>query len=50
MDFAKATKTTGKSDNWLTPPEAIYPIIPYIPKNSKIWCPFDTMEKYRRFL
>lgn len=44
MDFAKATKTTGKSDLWLTPPEAIYPIIPYIPKNSKIWCPFDTVE------
>lgn len=41
MDFAK--KKAGK-DEWFTPPEAIYPILKYLKKNSIIWCPFDTKE------
>lgn len=31
----------GGTDNWYTPEEAIIPLLSYIPKGSKIWCPFD---------
>ena len=30
------------NDEFYTPEYAISPIIKYIPKNSTIWCPFDT--------
>lgn len=30
------------NDEFYTPEYAILPIIKYIPKNSTIWCPFDT--------
>jgi hypothetical protein len=38
-DFAK--KSSG-CDEWFTPKYAVIPILKYIPKSSKIWCPFDT--------
>lgn len=43
MEFATATKSKTKSstDEWYTPESAVYPIIPYIKRNSIIWCPFD---------
>ena len=43
MEFAKATKskTNNSTDEWYTPESAVYPIIPYIKRNSTVWCPFD---------
>jgi len=32
------------NDEFYTPEYAILPIIKHIPKNSTIWCPFDTNE------
>lgn len=32
------------NDEFYTPHYAIEPIMKYIPKGSKIWCPFDTSE------
>ena len=34
----------GGSDEWYTPPEAVYPLLQYIKPGSKILCPFDTAE------
>jgi hypothetical protein len=41
IDFAKRK---GKSDEWYTPENAIYPILKHLKPNSKIWCPFDKEE------
>lgn len=41
MNLAIASKYKGKTDEWLTPESAIYPLLPYIKPNSLIWCPFD---------
>ena len=41
VDFAKRK---GKSDEWFTPNDAIFPILKYIKPNSIIWCPFDIAE------
>ena len=32
------------NDEFYTPKYAIEPILKYIPKGSKVWCPFDTEE------
>lgn len=41
----KMDKVAGsKNDEFYTPKYAIRPIMKYIPKNSKIWCPFDTED------
>lgn len=41
----KMDKVAGSgNDEFYTPEYAITPIIKYIPKGSKIWCPFDTEE------
>ena len=40
-DFARKS---SRCDEWYTPENAIFPILKYIPKGSKIWCPFDTSE------
>lgn len=39
-------KTTSfeKKDEYYTPSILVEPIIPYIPKGSTIWCPFDTED------
>lgn len=34
----------SQNDEFYTPLYAIEPLEKYIPKNSKIWCPFDTEE------
>src|SRR5699024_2563954 len=34
----------NKNDEYYTPSYAIEPILPFIPKGSKVWCPFDTCE------
>ncbi|MBU1235134.1 MAG: sugar-phospahte nucleotidyltransferase [Proteobacteria bacterium] len=40
----KLDKITNKNDECYTPNYAITPILKYIPKGSKIWCPFDTKQ------
>ena len=41
----KMDKVAGSgNDEFYTPKYAIEPIIKYIPKGSKVWCPFDTEE------
>lgn len=34
-------RTSKESDEMLTPYYAVEPILKYIPKNKKIWMPFD---------
>jgi len=41
IDFAKRP---SKSDEWYTPIEAVTPILKYIDKGLKVWCPFDTED------
>lgn len=36
----------GKHDECYTPKYAVEAILPYIPSNLTIWCPFDTEESY----
>lgn len=38
----KLDKITVKNDEYYTPAYAVAPIIKYIPKYSRVWCPFDT--------
>ena len=41
----KMDKVAGSgNDEFYTPEYAITPIMKYIPKGSKIWCPFDTTK------
>ena len=41
----KMDKVAGSgNDEFYTPKYAIEPILKYIPKGSKVWCPFDTNE------
>lgn len=37
----KGWLTASKNDELYTPVFAVDPIIKYIPKDKKIWCPFD---------
>lgn len=37
-------KTDKESDEVYTPAYAVKPIVKYLPKDSVIWCPFDTEE------
>lgn len=39
-----AQRQAAKSDEWYTPAYAVEPIIPYLKKNSTVWCPFDLPE------
>lgn len=34
----------AKSDEWFTPSSAVFPIMKYMDKNAKVWCPFDTED------
>lgn len=34
----------GKNDECYTPSYGVTPIIQYIPKDAKVWCPFDTKD------
>lgn len=37
---------TSKNDEFYTPVYAIKPILEFIPKQSTVWCPFDTEESH----
>jgi len=34
----------GKNDECYTPRSTVVPILPYIPKDAIVWCPFDTID------
>ena len=41
----KMDKVAGSgNDEYYTPIYAIAPILKYIPKGSRVWCPFDTID------
>lgn len=37
-------KTDKASDEYYTPPEAILPLLKYLPATLTVWCPFDTED------
>ena len=37
-------KAKGGSDEWQTKPNAVKPILEFIPTGSTVWCPFDTTD------
>lgn len=39
-------ETKGNNDECYTPRYVVEAILPYIPKNAVIWCPFDTEESF----
>ena len=39
-------KTNGKNDECYTPRYVVEAILPYVPKNKIIWCPFDKEESF----
>ena len=41
MDYSKYLGS-NKSDEKYTPRYAVLPIIKYLSKKTKVWCPFDT--------
>ena len=34
----------GKNDECYTPAYAVKPILEFIPKDARVWCPFDTLD------
>lgn len=36
--------SAGNNDECYTPSYGVVPILKYIPKDAKVWCPFDTKE------
>lgn len=39
--FINALQHMNGTDEWYTPRHAVEVILPYIPKEYTIWCPFD---------
>jgi hypothetical protein len=44
MDSKKVMFSSGGGDEAYTPAYGVTPILKYIPKDAKVWCPFDTKE------
>jgi hypothetical protein len=44
MDSKTVLYSKGNNDECYTPAYGVVPILEYIPKNSIVWCPFDTEE------
>jgi len=44
IDSGKVLYSSGNNDECYTPPYGVEPILEYIPKDAKVWCPFDTAE------
>lgn len=42
MDSRKILFSKGNNDECYTPRYAVEELLPYIPKNKTVWCPFDT--------
>ena len=41
---SKELMYSGNNDECYTPDYGVTPILKYIPKDAKVWCPFDTAE------
>ena len=44
IDSRRVMYSAGKNDECWTPSYAVQPILEYIPKNFRVWCPFDTPD------
>ena len=44
MDSRRVMYSAGKNDECFTPAYAVQPILEYIPKYFRVWCPFDTPD------
>jgi hypothetical protein len=44
LDSGKLMYSDGNNDECYTPSYGVTPILKYIPKDAKVWCPFDTTE------
>ena len=44
LDSGKLMYSGGNNDECYTPDYGVKPILKYIPKDSVVWCPFDTNE------
>ena len=44
MGFTEYIQKLSDNDEWYTPKEAVKVILPYVPKDWTIWCPFDKQE------
>jgi len=44
LDSGKLMYSEGNNDECYTPAYSVTPILKYIPKDAKVWCPFDTKE------
>ena len=44
IDSKKVMFSSGGGDEAYTPDYGVTPILKYIPKDAKVWCPFDTKE------
>jgi hypothetical protein len=44
IDSKAVLYSNGNNDECLTPSYGVEPILKYIPKDSIVWCPFDTAE------
>ena len=44
LDSSKLMYSEGNNDECYTPNYGVAPILKYIPKDAKVWCPFDTKE------
>ena len=44
IDSGKLMYSEGNNDECYTPLYGVVPILKYIPKDAKVWCPFDTID------
>ena len=44
LDSKRLMFSSGKNDNCYTPAYAVKPVLEYIPKDARVWCPFDTLD------
>ena len=44
LDSGKLMYSEGNNDECYTPFYGVVPILKYIPKDAKVWCPFDTID------
>ena len=44
IDSKKVLYASGGGDEAYTPAYGVKPILKYIPKDAKVWCPFDKAE------
>jgi hypothetical protein len=44
IDSKELMYSPGNNDECYTPSYGVTPILKYIPKDAKVWCPFDTEE------